>query len=192
MSQNEATRGIFFYIWDFQNLRFYSKIYRFMTKKETYSQAQLWMLVILRVSIGWHLLYEGVVKLMNPNWSAVGYLMDSKGIFSGLFHAMAGNPGVLQVVDFLNIWGLVLIGLGLILGIFTRLSIYAGIALLAFYYLSHPPLVDVTYAVPSEGNYLFINKTLIEMITLVVLSLFPTWRQVGLDRFIFDTKSVNA
>ena len=150
-----------------------------------YSQPQQWMLVILRVAIGWHLLYEGIIKLMNPNWSSVGYLMDSKGWFAGIFHSIAANRDALQVADFLNIWGLILVGLGLILGLFTRLSCYGGIALLALYYLSHPPLLNVTYIIPSEGNYMLVNKNLIELFTLAVLLLFPTGRIVGIDRFIF-------
>jgi thiosulfate dehydrogenase [quinone] large subunit len=143
------------------------------------------MLVVLRVAIGWHLLYEGIVKLLNPNWSSVGYLMDSKGWFAGIFQDIAGNPGLLQVADFLNIWGLILIGLGLVLGLFTRASTIAGIALLGLYYLSHPALINANYAIPSEGNYIFVNKNLIEMLTLVVLLLFPTGRIIGIDRFIF-------
>lgn len=143
------------------------------------------MLVALRVAIGWHLLYEGIVKLLNPNWSSVGYLMDSKGWFAGIFQDIAGNPGLLQVADFLNIWGLILIGLGLVLGLFTRASTIAGIILLGLYYLSHPALINANYAIPSEGNYIFVNKNLIEMLTLVVLLLFPTGWIIGIDRFIF-------
>jgi len=158
-----------------------------MTDKNihSYSSGQLTALAVLRIAIGWHFLYEGVVKLINPNWSSVGYLMDSQGALSGLFHQIAGNPDVLQIVDFLNIWGLVLIGLGLMLGLFTNISAICGMVLLAFYYLSHPPLIGVTYAIPSEGNYLLINKNLIEMIALGVIILFPTGWYIGLDRFIF-------
>jgi thiosulfate dehydrogenase [quinone] large subunit len=152
---------------------------------QNYSKPQLWMLVILRVSIGWHLLYEGTVKLMNPNWSSVGYLMDSKGWFAGVFHSLASNPDLMQVIDFLNVWGLILVGLGLVLGIFTKLASYGGIALLALYYFSHPPMINAAYAIPSEGSYMFVNKNLIELITLVVLVLFPTGRIIGIDRFIF-------
>jgi thiosulfate dehydrogenase [quinone] large subunit len=156
-----------------------------MKNSMSYSTWQLWSLVILRVAVGWHFLYEGVTKLINPNWSSLGYLMDSGGVFEGLFQSMAGNPAVLNVVDFLNIWGLMLIGAGLILGLFTRVATIGGILLLAFYYLSHPPILGVTYAIPSEGNYLWINKNLIELLTLWVILLFPTWRQIGVDRFIF-------
>ena len=121
---------------------------------------------------------------MNPNWSAAAYLMDSRGLFAGIFHSLAGNPDVMSVVNFLNIWGLILVGLGLILGLFTRVAIFGGIALLAMYYLSHPPLLNVNYAIPSEGNYLAINKNFIEMVTLLVILQFPTWKNIGIDRFI--------
>lgn len=149
-----------------------------------YSTSQQFVLVGLRFCIGWHFLYEGIVKLWNPNWSAGGYLADSAGMFKKLFYWMAGNSSVLSAVDFLNVWGLVLIGLSLLLGLFTRWALIGGIILLAFYYLSHPPLIGVKYALPSEGSYLFVNKNLIELAALAVLLYFPTSHIIGLDRFI--------
>jgi thiosulfate dehydrogenase [quinone] large subunit len=85
----------------------------------------------------------------------------------------------------MNVWGLILIGLSLILGVLSRAGILAGIVLLAFYYLSHPPIIGADYALPSEGSYLWVNKNLIEMIALAVLYVFPTSRILGLDRLIF-------
>ncbi len=149
-----------------------------------YSGWQLWSLVILRLAIGWHFLYEGITKVLNPDWSSLGYLMDSGGLFQGLFQSIAGNAALLNVMDFLNVWGLILVGAGLIVGLFTRVAAIGGIALLALYYLSHPPLIGVEYAIPSEGNYLWVNKNLIELLALWVLILFPTWREIGLDRFL--------
>ncbi len=148
-----------------------------------YSKSQLFFLVILRVSIGWHFLYEGITKLMNPDWTSYGYLLDSGWIFEGVFQAMANNPAVLGVVDFANAWGLVLIGVSLILGLFSRPAAIGGIILLALYYLSHPPFTGLEYAVPSEGKYLWIDKNLIEMLALAVLYVFPTGLRLGLDRF---------
>ncbi len=145
---------------------------------------------MLRILIGWHFLYEGMVKLVNPDWSAIGYLMDSKWIFSGFFHSLASNPGVLAAVDFLNVWGLILIGLGLILGSFVRIASLGGILLLAFYYLSHPPFLNLEYVLPAEGSYLVVDKTLIELTALWVLFLFPTGLQAGLDRYIFRRKLI--
>jgi thiosulfate dehydrogenase (quinone) large subunit len=151
-----------------------------------YSFSQKFWLVALRIAIGWHFLYEGLAKLANANWSSVGYLLDSEGFLKDFFvNTLAGNPQLLQVIDFLNIWGLILIGLGLMLGSFERIACISGIVLLAFYYLSHPPFVGLKYAVPSEGSYLVINKIMLELIALTVVYVFPTNREFGLDRFIF-------
>ncbi len=149
-----------------------------------YSKSQLFWLVTLRVLIGWHFLYEGVVKAVNPNWSGIGYLMDSGGFMAGFFTSMAANQSTLQIIDFINIWGLIAIGLGLILGSFTRIASISGIILLSLYYLSHPPFPGINYAMPMEGSYLIVNKILIEMVALGVLLLFPTSREFGLDKFI--------
>jgi thiosulfate dehydrogenase (quinone) large subunit len=151
-------------------------------------KTQLFWLVVLRVVIGWHFLYEGLVKLVNPNWSSLGYLLDSEGPLQDVFFRMASAPSLLQVVDYLNIWGLILIGFCLITGLFERIALTGGIVLLAFYYLSHPPLIGLSYGLPSEGSYLIVNKTFIELIALVVLLVFPTARRIGLDRIVFYRK----
>jgi thiosulfate dehydrogenase [quinone] large subunit len=159
----------------------------FLSGKETnLDTKQQIILVVLRVAIGWHFLYEGIVKLLNPNWSAIGYLMDSEGFLAGVFQSMASNPSTMQIVDFLNVWGLTLIGLGLMLGFLTQIATIAGVLLLLFYYLSHPAIIGASYAIPSEGNYLWVNKTLIELIALWVLYYFPTGRIIGLDRFLVN------
>lgn len=153
-----------------------------------YSKWQITWLVILRVVIGWHFLYEGMVKVINPNWSSVSYLLDSLGAFEERFYSIAANPNLLKIADFLNIWGLITIGLGLILGAFTRIALWSGIVLLGFYYLSHPPFIGLTYSMPMEGSYFIVNKVLIELTAMIVLVLFPTNKQIGLDRFIFKRK----
>lgn len=147
----------------------------------------LWALLILRVLIGWHFLYEGMVKLVNPDWSSVGFLLDSQGMFAKFFISMASSPGMLNVIDILNTWGLILVGLGLILGVLNKFATWGGIALLALYFLSHPPMVGFKFSAPSEGSYLWVNKNLVEMSALFVLYLFPTSHIIGIDRF-FRTK----
>lgn len=155
-----------------------------LTAKVPYTRMQLGALVTLRVIIGWHFLYEGVTKVINPDWSSVGFLLDSKGLFSGFFIWLASNPSMLKVVDFLNMWGLVAIGLGLILGLFSKVAKAGGIVLLAFYFLSHPPMVGFRFSAPSEGAYLWVNKNLVELFALVVLYYFPSSGRIGLDRLI--------
>ena len=149
-------------------------------------------LITLRIVIGWHFLYEGLAKLTNPYWTSAGYLAESQGWFSGIFFAIATNPTALTVAYYLNIWGLILIGLGLILGVFTQIATVAGIVLLALYYLAVPPLVGVAYPMPTEGSYLIVNKVLIELVALVVLLAFPTGHVLGLDRLIFNQRQASA
>lgn len=155
------------------------------TRKFHYSNSQLTLLVALRIIMGWYCLYEGIAKLLNPNWSAAPYLMDSGGWFTELFQSLTNNPDVVYVIDILNIWGLIAIGAGLILGFMTRTATIAGIVLLSFYYLSHPPLVGTNYAMPTEGSYLWVNKTLIEIFVFATLLVFPTSNRIGLDRLVF-------
>jgi len=167
-----------------------------MTNKKSISQLttlQSTILLIMRLVIGWHFLYEGIVKLTSPGWTSAPYLAESKWIFSGVFHWIAGNPTVLQVVDLMNIWGLILIGLGLFFGAFTRIASIAGFALLALYYIANPPLVGLSNGMATEGNYLVFDKNFVEMIALFMLAIFPA-AAISLDRIfvsIKKKKSVN-
>ena len=154
-------------------------------KNENYSKAQLTWLVVLRVAIGWHFLFEGLVKISNPNWTSYLYLMDSKGVFENVFKAMAENQQSLIIVDQMNIWGLILIGLFLMLGLFSKQATIAAITLLSLYYLSHAPLFGLDYAMPTTGSFWIVDKSLIEIFALAVLLVFPTSKEIGLDRLIF-------
>jgi thiosulfate dehydrogenase (quinone) large subunit len=160
-----------------------------MATNNSYSNLQIVTLVVLRILIGWHLLYEGITKLFNPNWSSFGFLNESQWILSGFANWAISNSSVLAVVDFLNIWGLILIGLALILGLFIKFAAIAGAALLMVYYLSNPPLIGLEYSLPSEGSYLIVNKTLIEASALVVLALFPIHKIFGLESLFINMKS---
>ena len=155
-----------------------------MKSTKTFTTFQLTALVLLRMLIGWHILFEGISKLLTPNWTSALFLTDSQWILSGFSNWIISNDGVLSMVDFLNTWGLIAIGVGLILGLFTRLAAYAGMGLLIMYYLNNIPLLGIEYSLPAEGNYLIVSKTLIEAAALLVMAVFPTGSVFGLDIFI--------
>ena len=138
----------------------------------------------LRILVGWHFLYEGIIKLLTPGWSAKMYLMGSNWIFSDLFHRMAESSGLIKAVDFLNIWGLILIGLSLFIGLKVRWSSIAGALLLLFYFVAYPPIPGYTFGTVAEGSYLWVNKTLIEFVILLVFAGLPTDFFYGADRLI--------
>jgi len=141
------------------------------------------MLFILRIAVGWHFLYEGIIKLFIPDWSAEAYLRGSYGFLSGFFHWLASDPGLINIVNFLNIWGMILIGVGLFIGIFIRITSVAGILLLLLYYFAYPPFGSSVFPVTSEGHYWIINRNLIEALILVVIYLWPA-KDYSLEKFI--------
>jgi len=149
-----------------------------------FTRLQMIALALLRIFIGWHFLYEGIAKLLKPNWSASSFLLQARGPLSGLFHWIANSPEMLGLANFLNIWGLILIGLGLILGCFTRTASGAGLVLILLYYFCNPPFVGYFYSLPSEGSYLIINKNLVEAAALLVTLVLCAGRYYGFDHLI--------
>ncbi|HOW39228.1 MAG TPA: DoxX family protein [Bacteroidales bacterium] len=141
-----------------------------------------WLLTALRIVIGWHFLYEGIAKAFNPNWSSALYLMESKWLFSGFFHWLISSDTSLQIVDFLNIWGLILIGTCLFLGFLPRLASIAGAFLLMLYYVANPPFVYSS--VPSQSHFYIVNYNLIEAVVLVVIATFREEQLYGLQRYL--------
>ena len=148
------------------------------------SRTQMATIVVLRVLIGWHFLYEGLAKLTTPSWSASGYLLQSRGPFASLFRGMAADPNVLSTVNLMNMWGLTAIGLGLVLGCFTRLASAAGLLVILLFYLCNPPFVGYFYSIPTEGSYLVVNKNLVEAAALAVVLVTRSGLVAGLDRII--------
>ena len=145
---------------------------------------QMTTIVVLRVVIGWHFLYEGIAKLMKPGWSAAGFLLQSRGPFADLFHWMAADPDRLATINQMNMWGLTAIGLGLVLGCFTRLASAAGILIILLFYLCNPPFPGYFYSIPMEGSYVVVNKNLVELVGLAVILVTGSGRAAGLDRII--------
>jgi uncharacterized membrane protein YphA (DoxX/SURF4 family) len=146
------------------------------------------MLALLRIVVGWHFLYEGLTKIFNPAWTARPFLEGSRWIFGDLFRWMASGDTGIQIINIANEWGLTLIGLALILGIFTRFASWAGITMLVLYYLAYPPFGGYHYGAATEGNYLIVNKNLIEIVCLLVLAFTRSGMFFGLEQLICKKK----
>ncbi len=101
-------------------------------------------LFLLRLGMGILFFWAGYTKLIDPAWSAAGYVSGSKTLTG--FYSWLLQPGILPVINFLNEWGLTLIGLALIFGVFVRFASFFGIIIMILYYLPiFPPahgLVD--------------------------------------------------
>jgi thiosulfate dehydrogenase (quinone) large subunit len=148
------------------------------------SRGPMIAITVLRVAVGWHFLYEGIAKLTAPSWSAAGYLKQARGPFADLFRWLASQPNLLANADLITMWGLTIVGVCLILGLFTRLASLAGIGFILLFYLCNPPFVGYFYSIPTEGSYLIVNKNLVELCALVVIFATGSGRFAGLDRIL--------
>ena len=148
------------------------------------SRSAMIAIVLLRIVIGWHFLYEGIAKLTSPSWSAVGYLRASRGPFAALFKSIANNPQMLDNANLITMYGLTIVGVLLMLGLLTRLAAIGGIAFILLFYLCNPPFVGYFYTIPTEGTYLIVNKNLVELCALAVILLTRSGLVAGLDRIV--------
>ena len=148
------------------------------------SRGPMIAITLLRVIVGWHFLYEGIAKLTSTSWSAAGYMKASRGPFADLFKWIATQPNLLDNANLVTMWGLTIVGILLILGLFTRLASLGGIGFILLFYFANPPFVGYFYSLPTEGSYLIINKNLVELCALVVILVTGSGRFAGLDRLL--------
>lgn len=137
-----------------------------------------------RVALGILFFYAGITKVMNPAWSAAGYLNSAK-TFPELYQwfASAGNIGWINLV---NEWGLTLVGVALIAGLLVRWASLGGVLLMALYYLA-------ILQFPYVGEHSFLVDEHIIYIT-VFLTLFASnagtfW---GLDSLVRKFRNNNV
>ena len=147
-------------------------------------------LVLLRFSIGWHLFYQGFGKIYAVSWTSREYLEAASGPLSGVFQGIAYSPTLLSLADTLTVWGLIVAGLLLMVGLFSRVAALLAVLLLALFYLASAPLGYEGFIVATaQGTELYVNKTLIEAIALLTLLSFPTGYILGLDVWIQDWRA---
>jgi len=154
----------------------------------TISPLRQFTLILMRTLIGWHFLYEGYTKLLQPawgrggapltGWSSAAYLKAATGPFADSFHRLAEVPWIGALDVFIAV-SLVAVGMSLMLGLFTQTGCVGALLLLLLFYVSAMP-VGLPEA-RSEGTYLFVNKNLIEAAAVLVLLSFRTGRIAGLD-----------
>lgn len=91
----------------------------------------------------------------------------------------------LDWINFTTTYGLIAIGVCLILGFLTPLAALGGAAFLAMIYLSLPPWPGVPPNPRTEGTYFLVSKNLIELIACLVIATTPSGHWIGLDALVF-------
>ena len=139
------------------------------------SSFQSFSLFLLRIATGWLMFYAGVTKIIDSTWSAASYLQGAK-TFPAFFQWFL-QPGALPMINFVNEWGLTLLGVSLILGIFVRFSSLLGVLLMLLYYF---PVLDFPY--PNVHSYI-VDEHIIYALALLVLGAFRAGRVWGLEEW---------
>lgn len=139
------------------------------------TQFQKISLLALRLSLGWMFFYVVITKILNPVWTSVGYLKSAK-TFVGFYNALL-LPSVLPIVDFINEWGLLFLGISLMLGVFVRLSSILGAALMILYYF---PILDFLY--PNFYSFI-IDEHIVYALALLILVAWRAGRIYGLENW---------
>ncbi|MCL4437466.1 DoxX family membrane protein [Patescibacteria group bacterium] len=135
--------------------------------------------MVLRVALGWLMLYAGLDKVLSGNWTAAGFLAGAKTFNS--FYVFLTHPGIIGVVNFFNEWGLTLLGVSLILGIFVRWSSILGAILMALYYFA-------SNAFPAVPNGFIVDDHVIYAIILVFFCVVNAGYYYGLDSIASKNK----
>lgn len=132
--------------------------------------------VSLRLVMGWLFFYSGITKVLDPEWTASGYLVHAVpegNPFAGIWTVLAGMP----MVDILFQFGLTLVGLGLMLGAFTRWNAFWGSVMMLLIWASSLPL--------KHG--IVVDKHIVYIAVLVGLSAVGAGRIAGLDAYLEST-----
>ena len=95
----------------------------------------------------------------------------------------------LDLINLSTMWGMVAVGLCLMLGLFTPLAALGGAAYLTMFYLSMPPWPGLPIGKGAEGHYLYVNKNLIEFLACLVVASTPNGLWLGFDALLFGRRS---
>ncbi len=136
-------------------------------------------ILVLRLVMGWTLFYAGIDKLLDPGWTAAGFLQNAipaGNPFTGMWTAMAGVPAI----DFLVMWGLTLTGFGLLVGALVRWNAFWGAVMMLFFWAASLPL--------EHG--IVIDDHIVYAALLFGLGAFGAGRLFGIDHYLEDTAVV--
>ncbi len=151
------------------------------------SSAATYALVGLRFIMGWIMFQGGIVKLLDSEWTAAGFLkfaIPEGNPFINQFAAMAGNP----VIDFLVPWGLTLTGIGLMIGAFVRWNAFwAAFMMVMFWAASLTG--GLLQGLPLEHGWVM-DDHLVYALLLFALGAFGAGRIFGADATLERTEFV--
>jgi thiosulfate dehydrogenase [quinone] large subunit len=133
----------------------------------------VWFILALRLMIGIAFFQSGLDKVLSGEFSAAGYLQNAPAANGSPAAAMGQTTWFVEFVNVAVPWGEVLIGLGVIVGAFTRLAAFWGAFMMLLFYLGN---WDVAHG--------YINGDFAYMLVFLSVAAFGAGRILGLDTYI--------
>lgn len=154
-----------------------------------FDYAEHWVgysLIAMRIGMGWILLQGGLTKLVDPSWTAAGYLSNvpAGNPFAAYWGLMAGNP----LVDQLVIWGLVLTGIALMVGALTRLTVFSASTMMLLFWASSLE-GGILQGFPVAHGWM-VDNHIVYVILMVAAAEFGAGRILGVDEYLEETDLV--
>lgn len=137
----------------------------------------VWFILALRLMMGIAFFQSGVDKILSGGFNAGGYL--TQGVpgngspVADLFVAMGNTPWFVEFVNLAVPWGEVLIGIGLLVGGFTRFAAFWGAFMMLLFYLGN---WDIAHG--------YINGDFAYMLVFLSVAAFGAGRILGIDAVI--------
>ena len=132
----------------------------------------------LRLLFGWFMTFAGLEKVLDPSWTAKGFLLGAKTFPD--FYAWFAQPTNTWWVDPLNAWGITLIGIALLVGVAVRPAAWAGAVLMILYYFPQNIF-------PSVPHGYIVEEHIIYAAALVLIALLPAAQEFGLGNMLRRT-----
>lgn len=104
--------------------------------------------------MGWFMLLAGGEKIIDPTWSAAGFLQGAINFHS--FYAWLALPSNIWWVDIANSWGITLVGVALLTGVMVRIASYGGAFLMLLYYFPQVPFPKVPHGFIVEEHIIYV------------------------------------
>ena len=124
----------------------------------------------VRFAVGWHLAYLGVWAITSTwDYSWAGCFRCAHWLFGDALRAV-GHSAAMDVVDVCLAWGLLVVGVVLMLGRFARVAAVFGILYFALVYVLNPPHFGHT----GESHFLYIDRNVVEICMLLFVM---AWRK---------------
>lgn len=146
----------------------------------------------LRLVMAWVFLQAGIEKLLDPEWSAAGYVnpetpfgVTEANPMAEFFGSLAATPGF---VDPLVVYGQILIGLALLVGLLVRWAAFWGAVMMLLFWLASLQ-GGIAAGLPVEHGYV-VNSDVVYALLLFGLGAVGAGRILGLDERLEQTSVV--